>query len=110
MISLAATAVYLGGVVWTIAQIAGLPGRLNGEFWRSFGGLYGRGHGGGAARRRAGFAIATLGRHTSAALGAVGRVPVVWELGARLVLEIVDEGGPAGPVDALQLPGRVADR
>ena len=41
-----------------------------------------------------GFAIATLGRHTSAALGAVAAYAVLWELGGRLVLQIVDAPRP----------------
>ncbi|MEV0806568.1 ABC transporter permease [Micromonospora sp. NPDC050200] len=93
LLSVAATVVYLG-TFWTIAQTAGLPGRLDGAFWQSLGGVYGRGLVLVLLASALGFGIAALGRHTSAALGAVAAYGVVWELGARLVFEILDVARP----------------
>ncbi|SCL52566.1 ABC-type transport system involved in multi-copper enzyme maturation, permease component [Micromonospora citrea] len=89
LLSLVASAAYLGAF-WLIAQVAGRPGRLDGEFWQSLGAVWGRGVLLALLFTAAGFAVATLGRHTSAALGAVAGYLVVWELGARLVMEILD--------------------
>ncbi|MBM0259030.1 ABC transporter permease subunit [Micromonospora sp. 4G55] len=93
LLSVVATVVYLG-TFWTIAQTAGLPGRLDGAFWQDLGGRYGRGLVLVLLATALGFGIATLGRHTSAALGAVAAYAVVWELGARLVFEILDVARP----------------
>ncbi|MEU4641701.1 ABC transporter permease subunit [Micromonospora sp. NPDC023814] len=89
LLSLVASVAYLGAF-WLIAQLAGRPGRLDGEFWRSLGATWGCGMVLVLLVTAMGFAIATLGRHTSAALGAVAGYLVVWELGARLVMEILD--------------------
>ncbi|MFG1913777.1 ABC transporter permease subunit [Micromonospora sp. NPDC048898] len=89
VLALLASVAYLA-TFWVIGQTAGLPGRLDGDFWRSLGAVHGRGLVLVLLASAAGFAIATLGRHTSAALGALAAYVVVWELGARLVLEIVD--------------------
>ncbi|MFG3714233.1 ABC transporter permease subunit [Micromonospora sp. NPDC047730] len=89
LLSLVASVAYLGAF-WLIAQLAGRPGRLDGEFWRSLGATWGRGMLLVLLVTAMGFAIATLGRHTSAALGAIAGYLVVWELGARLVMEILD--------------------
>ena len=40
------------------------------------------------------FAIATLGRHTAAALGLLTGYVVVWEGGARLIMEVLDTRMP----------------
>lgn len=93
VLSAVASAAYLA-VFWLIGQTAGLPGRLDGEFWRSLGATYGRGLVLVLLAGALGFAIATLGRHTSAALGTVAAYLVVWELGARLVLQIVGAARP----------------
>ncbi|MFG3705231.1 ABC transporter permease subunit [Micromonospora sp. NPDC047670] len=93
LLSVLASAAYLGAF-WLIGQAAGRPGRLDGEFWRSLGAIWGRGMVLVLLASAVGFAIATLGRHTSAALGAVAAYAVVWELGARLVLEILDVSRP----------------
>ncbi len=93
VLSAVASAAYLG-VFWLIGQTAGFPGGMDGEFWGSLGATYGRGLGLVLLAGALGFAIATLGRHTSAALGAVAAYLVVWELGARLVLDILDAARP----------------
>lgn len=89
VLALLASVAYLA-TFWVIGQTAGLPGRLDGDFWRSLGAVHGRGLVLVLLASALGFAIATLGRHTSAALGAAAAYLVVWELGARLVLEIID--------------------
>ncbi|MFF5178925.1 ABC transporter permease subunit [Micromonospora sp. NPDC000316] len=92
-LSVVASLFYLA-TFWVIGQNAGLAGRLDGEFWRSLGAIHGRGLVLVLLASALGFAIATLGRHTSAALGAVAAYAVVWELGARVVLAIVDARRP----------------
>ncbi|NES14129.1 MULTISPECIES: ABC transporter permease subunit [Micromonospora] len=92
-LSAVASAAYLG-VFWLIGQTAGLTGGTNAEFWGSLGATYGRGLGLVLLAAALGFAIATLGRHTAAALGTVAAYLVVWELGARLVLDIVEAVRP----------------
>ncbi|MFY1598602.1 ABC transporter permease subunit [Micromonospora sp. WMMD737] len=89
LLSVLASAAYLG-TFWLIAQVAGRPGRLDGEFWGSLGANWGRGMLLVLLLTVVGFAVATLGRHTSAALGAIAGYLVVWELGARLVMEILE--------------------
>ncbi|MFR9775936.1 ABC transporter permease subunit [Micromonospora sp. MS34] len=92
-LSALASAAYMG-VFWLIGQAAGFPGGMDGEFWASLGATYGRGLGLVLLAGALGFAIATLGRHTAAALGTVAAYLVVWELGARLVLDIVEAAQP----------------
>ncbi|MFV2111646.1 ABC transporter permease subunit [Micromonospora sp. LOL_025] len=89
LLSVLASATYLG-TFWLIAAFAGRPGRLDGEFWGSLGATWGRGLLLVLLLTVVGFAVATLGRHTSAALGAIAGYLVVWELGARLVMEILE--------------------
>ncbi|MEU1585403.1 ABC transporter permease subunit [Micromonospora sp. NPDC005710] len=93
VLALLASVAYLTAF-WVIGQTAGLPGRLDDDFWSSLAAVHGRGVVLVLLASAAGFAIATLGRHTSAALGAVAAYAVVWELGGRLVLEIVDARRP----------------
>ncbi|WP_433267468.1 ABC transporter permease subunit [Micromonospora vinacea] len=93
VLALLASVAYLA-TFWVIGQTAGLPGRLDNDFWSSLGAVHGRGLVLVLLASAMGFAIATLGRHTSAALGAVAAYAVVWELGGRLVLEIVDARRP----------------
>ncbi|SIR09045.1 ABC transporter permease subunit [Micromonospora avicenniae] len=92
-LSLLASLVYLA-TFWVIGQSAGLPGQLDGAFWAGLGAVHARGLVLVLLTSVLGFALATLGRHTSAALGTVAAYAVVWELGARLVMEIVDTAHP----------------
>ncbi|MFG1882913.1 ABC transporter permease subunit [Micromonospora sp. NPDC049102] len=92
-LAVVASVLYLA-TFWVIGQTAGLAGRLDGDFWSSLGAVHGRGLVLVLLSTATGFAIATLGRHTSAALGVVAAYAVVWELGARLVLAIVDAPRP----------------
>ncbi|MGC4896345.1 ABC transporter permease subunit [Micromonospora sp. DT31] len=87
-LSVLASAAYLGAF-WLIGQASGLIGRTD---WSSLAGQWGRGLALVLLAAALGFAIATVGRHTSAALGAVAAYLVVWELGARMVFEILDVG------------------
>ncbi|KAB1939286.1 ABC transporter permease subunit [Micromonospora sp. ALFpr18c] len=93
VVSLLASVFYLA-TFWVIGQTAGLAGRFSDDFWSSLAAVHGRGLVLVLLATALGFAIATLGRHTSAALGAVAAYVVVWELGGRLVLEIVDARRP----------------
>ncbi|MEV1332037.1 ABC transporter permease subunit [Micromonospora costi] len=93
VLSLLASVAYLA-TFWVIGQTAGLAGRLDADFWRELGALHARGMVLVLLATALGFALATLGRHTSAALGTAAAYAVVWELGARLVLEIVDAPRP----------------
>ncbi|MFI2662723.1 ABC transporter permease subunit [Micromonospora carbonacea] len=93
LLSVLASAAYLG-VFWLIGQGAGLPGATGGDFWPSLGLVWLRGLVLVLLVATAGFALATLGRRTAAALGAVTAYAVVWELGLRVVVEVV--GLPRG--------------
>ena len=62
----------------------------DGDFWPSLGLIWFRGVVLVLFAAAAGFAIATLGRRTAAALGAVTAYAVVWELGLRVVMEVVN--------------------
>ncbi len=108
VLSVLASLAYLG-TFWVIAQVTGYPGPTNAAFWAGLGAIWGRGLVLVLLAAALGFAIATLGRHTSAALGAVAAYLVVWELGGRIVLEIL-QAAAAGPAHALQLRRRVAGR
>ncbi|GIJ78363.1 ABC-type transport system involved in multi-copper enzyme maturation, permease component [Micromonospora phaseoli] len=79
---------------WVIAQVAGYPGPTNAAFWAELGAIWGRGLTLVLLTAAAGFSIATVGRHTSAALGALAAYVVVWELGGRIVLQIVEVARP----------------
>ncbi|MCZ7420528.1 MULTISPECIES: ABC transporter permease [unclassified Micromonospora] len=79
---------------WVIAQVAGYPGPTNTAFWADLGAIWGRGLTLVLLAAATGFAIATMGRHTAAALGAVAAYLVVWELGGRIVLQILEVARP----------------
>ncbi|WP_431930686.1 ABC transporter permease subunit [Micromonospora sp. RP3T] len=92
-LSVLASVAYLGAF-WLIGQASGLTGRMSGEFWAGLGAVWARGVVLVLLAAALGFAVATLGRHTSAALGTVAAYVVVWELGARLVFQILQVGRP----------------
>ncbi|MGN9778672.1 ABC transporter permease subunit [Micromonospora sp. H33] len=93
LLSLLASVAYLA-TFWMIALVDGYVGPVDGDFWSDLGAVWARGLVVVLLSTAIGFAIATLGRHTSAALGAVAAYAVVWELGARLVMEILSVGRP----------------
>ncbi|MFG1655523.1 ABC transporter permease subunit [Micromonospora chersina] len=92
-LSALASVAYLG-VFWLIGEVSGLTGRMGGEFWLSLAAVWVRGLVLVLLAAALGFALATLGRHTSAALGTVAAYLVVWELGARLVFQILSVARP----------------
>ncbi|MFG3601750.1 ABC transporter permease subunit [Micromonospora chersina] len=92
-LSALASVAYLG-VFWLIGEASGLTGRMGGEFWSSLAAVWVRGLVLVLLAAALGFALATLGRHTSAALGTVAAYLVVWELGARLVFQILSVTRP----------------
>lgn len=92
-VSVVAGALYLGAFR-LIAEARGLPGELDAEFWRWLGLTAGRGLVLILLVTAGAFAIATLGRHTAAALGAVAAYGIVWEGGARIVMDIVETARP----------------
>jgi ABC-2 type transport system permease protein len=93
LLGVLASAAYLA-TFWLIGQTAGQPGRLDPEFWSTLAATWGRGMALVLLASALGFAIAALGRHTAAALGTVAAYVVVWEGGARLVMEMLDVGRP----------------
>lgn len=93
LVSVVAAALYLGAFR-VIAEVRGLPGDLDAAFWGSLSLTLARGLTLILMVTGIGFAIATLGRHTAAALGAVAAYGVVWEAGARIVMEIVETSRP----------------
>jgi hypothetical protein len=93
-LAVAATLIYLG-TFWILAEVAGRPGQQTGQFWGEVLLVCLRGIGLALFAAAIGFAVATLGRHTSAALGVLAGYAVVWEIGARIVMEIVHTDRPA---------------
>lgn len=92
-LSLVSSVVYIGAF-WLIAQNQGVLGEVDASFWRELAPLYVRGVVLVLAASVAGFALATLGRHTAAALGTMAAYAVVWELGARMVMYAVETPRP----------------
>ncbi|MEE6257471.1 ABC transporter permease subunit [Plantactinospora sonchi] len=96
-LSLVASTVYLGAFR-LVGQVRGMPGTPNAAFWADLLLLLTRGLLLVLMVTVLGFAIATLGRHTSAALGVAAAYVVVWEGGLRIVLHII---GAARPDDLM---------
>lgn len=88
VLSLAASAVYVGAF-WGLASAIGFPGSLGAPFWTDLLLFIARGALLGLVCAAIGFGFATLGRHTSTALGVVAGYLVVWEFGARIMLLIL---------------------
>jgi ABC-2 type transport system permease protein len=83
-----ATLLYIG-TFWALAEVAGSPGHQTGQFWGDLLVVCLRGLALALVAAAIGFALATVGRHTSTAVGLLAGYAVVWEIGARLVMEIV---------------------
>jgi ABC-2 type transport system permease protein len=92
-LAVAASLLYLG-TFWTLAEATGLPGNQTGAFWGDLLVVCLRGVGLALVAACVGFAAATAGRHTSAAVGLLAGYAVVWEIGARIVMEVVGTGQP----------------
>ncbi|MGH3734965.1 MAG: ABC transporter permease subunit [Micromonosporaceae bacterium] len=80
--------------IWFIASTRGLIGELTPGFWNSLGFDAARAIGLALLTSVVGMAVASLGRRTAAALGLLIGYLVVWELGARLVMEGLDVLAP----------------
>ncbi|MGC5029399.1 ABC transporter permease subunit [Micromonospora sp. DT229] len=103
VLSVLASVAYLV-TFWVVAHLDGYPGPTDPTFWAALAQLWGRGIGLVLLATGVGFALATIGRHTAAALGAVMAYLVVWELGGRIVLQILEVARP----DQLMLSTHVA--
>lgn len=93
VLSVVATVLYVGAF-WVIAEVGGLPGNVDARFWGQLSLTAARGLALTLGAAALGFAIATLGRHTAAALGVVAAYAIVWEVGARIVMEVVEAVRP----------------
>lgn len=88
------TAIYVG-TFWSIAQFSGWVGVLKDGFWGDLVLLCLRGITVALVASAIGFAIAAIGKHTAAALGMLVGYVVLWEGGARLILELIGFAGTA---------------
>ncbi|MEH1126555.1 ABC transporter permease subunit [Micromonospora sp. CPCC 206061] len=88
-VALVATIGYIASF-WVIAQANGLPGDVDAEFWGDLTMVVVRGLLLVLGAAALGFCLATLGRHTAAAMGVVAGYAIVWEVGARIVMEVVE--------------------
>ncbi|NUR73604.1 MAG: ABC transporter permease [Hamadaea sp.] len=73
-----------------IAKATGYVGGVDADFFRQLALLVVRGLGLALMVTGISFGIATVGRHTAAALGLLTAYAVVWEAGGRLVMEVLD--------------------
>lgn len=91
-ISVVYTALYVG-TFYAIASTTGWVGDTAGTFWSDLFWLCVRAWWMAIIMGLIAFAIAVIGRHTAAALGALIAYVVVWEIGARVVVEAVNMHG-----------------
>lgn len=89
------SAVYVG-IFWAIARTTGYSGGVTTAFWGEIGVLGLRAIGMALFASVIAFAIATIGRHTAAALGSLLGYVIVWEGGARLVMSLVLQRAGSG--------------
>lgn len=92
-LAVAASLLYLG-TFWVVAEVAGYPGDQTGAFWGELAVVNLRGVTLAMVAAALAFAVATVGRHTSTAVGLLAGYAVVWEIGARIVMEIVGTEKP----------------
>lgn len=88
-LSVVSTVLYVG-TFWGIATVSGVTGDPSAHFWGGLAVIWFRGLVLVLLTTALGFALASLGRHTAAALGGVAAYLVLWEIGARIVLDIAD--------------------
>ncbi|WP_213454214.1 ABC transporter permease subunit [Rhizomonospora bruguierae] len=93
-LSVVVTAGYLG-VFRLLAEVGGTAGDTGGTFWPDLLWLSVRGILLAVGATALGFVLATVGRHTAAALGALAAYAVVWELGGRIVAEMIRVSRPS---------------
>lgn len=91
--SVVASVLYIGAF-YAISEVTGVPGALDADFWSDLALTIVRGIGLVLYAAAIGFGAATLGRHTAAALGLVATYAIVWEIGARIVFEVIEAGRP----------------
>lgn len=90
VVSAVYTVIYVTGF-YLLAETTGWVGRAGtSEFWINLVLLCVRGIALALVVTTVGFALATIGRHTAAALGTLGGYLIVWELGARLIVETLN--------------------
>jgi ABC-2 type transport system permease protein len=87
------SAVYVA-TFYGIARASGYVGSIDSQFVSHLALLVARGLALALAVTAISFAVATIGRHTAAALGLLTGYVVVWEGGARLIMEILDARMP----------------
>jgi ABC-2 type transport system permease protein len=92
-VSVVASVLYIGAF-YAISEVTGVPGDLDAEFWGDLALTVARGLGLVLFAVAIGFGAATIGRHTAAALGLIATYAIVWEVGARIVLEVVESARP----------------
>ncbi|MFC0530047.1 ABC transporter permease subunit [Phytohabitans kaempferiae] len=90
-VSVVATALYIGAF-YAIAEVGGVPGDVDAEFWGDLALTVVRGLALVLFAAAVGFGAATLGRHTAAALGLIATYAIVWEVGARIVFSVLEAG------------------
>src|SRR5262249_10116209 len=83
------SAVYVG-TFYAIAQVTGYVGTVDSALVSGAGLLLVRGLGLVLIVTACAFGVATLGRHTAAALGLATAYVVVWEGGARLIMDMLN--------------------
>jgi len=83
------SAVYVA-TFYAIARATGYVGGVDSAFYGDLTLLVVRGIGLALAVTAISFGVATVGRHTAAALGLLTAYAVVWEGGARLIMEVLD--------------------
>lgn len=77
------------GAFRLLAEVSGLPGSIGTGFWGSLFWLSLRGIVMAVGATALGFALASIGRHTAAALGVLAAYTVIWEMGARIVTQMI---------------------
>ncbi|WP_155371985.1 ABC transporter permease subunit [Catellatospora vulcania] len=87
LFSILFTALYVG-TFYLIAYTSGWPGDTGVAFWGDLAALSWRAVALSTAGAACAFALATLARHTAAALGIAVGYFLIWEAGARIVFEI----------------------
>lgn len=78
------------GVFWALGNTNGFPGNLEEGFWGRLTLMCARGIGLALVATAISFAVAVIGRHTAASLGLLTAYVVVWEGGARIVMQVLN--------------------
>lgn len=89
VVSVVVTVAYIAAF-WGVSAISGFSGDTSGAFWPDLVLVTVRALLLVLGATVIGFSLATLGRHTAAALGVVAAYAVLWEIGLRIVLTTVE--------------------